>query len=210
MNIDKEEIARTLLNACAVTLRPTKPFIYASGIKSPIYTDNRVLISSVSDRKKIISAFCEVIRSNWMPDVIAGVATAGIPWAAWVSAELNLPMIFVRASAKDHGKNNQIEGTLFKGNKVVVIEDLVSSGGSTLGVVQAIRDSGATVDGCVAIFTYGLKKSVDTFKSAKVELITLTDLKILLDVALQDNSLDKKQAKMVLEWAEDPEMWGAK
>ncbi|TAL58405.1 MAG: orotate phosphoribosyltransferase [Nanoarchaeota archaeon] len=205
----KEKVAQMLLKAGAVTLRPQEPFVYASGIKSPIYTDNRILISLPNERKEIVSAYCEMIK-KWKPDVIAGVATAGIPWAAWISAELGLPMIFVRLAAKDHGKNNQIEGRFKKGDKIVVIEDLVSTGVSTIGVVDAVKQTGGNVLGCAVIFTYGLKKSVDAFKNAKVELACLSDFQTLVDVAVKNKYLDSGQKKLVLDWADDPDSWGAK
>ena len=202
------EIAKMLLKAEAVTLRPAHPFIFASGIKSPIYTDNRILISLPETRKKIVSAYCKEIKSKWEPDVIIGVATAGIPWAAWIAAEMNLPMVFVRLAAKDHGKNNQIEGILKKDSKAVVVEDLISSGQSTLGVVKAVREQDVEVLGCISIFTYGFKKAKDAFDKENVELKTLTNLDELLRIAVEEKFLDKNEKELVTAWVKNPEDWG--
>lgn len=202
------EISKILLDAGAVTLSPDKPYIFASGIKSPVYTDNRLLMSIPSSRKKIVKAYVDTIKKNsWNPDVIAGVATAGIPWAAWIADEMNKPMVFVRSNPKDHGKENLIEGKIKIGDKVVVIEDLISSGGSTLKVVSALKSANAVIEGCVAIFTYGMKKSKDAFEEEKVKLSCLTDFESFVDVAVSSNVLKKSQQEMVLSWAKDPDGW---
>ncbi|MCK4714016.1 MAG: orotate phosphoribosyltransferase, partial [Candidatus Aenigmarchaeota archaeon] len=178
------EIAKLLLKTKAVTLSTSKPFTWASGIHSPIYTDNRVLLSHPIERRVVIDAFVEEIQ-NECPDfdVIAGVATSGIPWASWVAEEMDKPLVYVRGKKKDHGRENLIEGRLEKGRKVVVIEDLISTGGSSVSAVEAIRQAGAEVSHCFAIFTYGLKKSVETFKNADCKLITLTDFSTLAELA---------------------------
>ena len=136
------------------------------------------------------------------------MATAGIPWAAWIAAEMNLPMVFVRLAAKDHGKNNQIEGILKKDSKAVVVEDLISSGQSTLGVVKAVREQDVEVLGCISIFTYGFKKAKDAFDKENVELKTLTNLDELLRIAVEEKFLDKNEKELVTAWVKNPEDWG--
>ncbi len=209
MNMSKEKIARMLLNAKAVALSPKKPFTFASGIKSPIYTDNRVLISKPYEREIIIEAYVKIIKSlKNQPDVIAGVATAGIPWAAWIAQRLGKPMVFVRSAAKEHGKGNQIEGHIKKGDNVVVIEDLVSTGGSTLSAASALRGINAEVLCCVAIFTYGLKEAKSNFKIAKLKLETLTNLEELITSAVKDGKIKSSEAELIRNWAKNPKEWG--
>lgn len=200
------EIAKILLEAKAVTLRPSAPFTFASGLKSPVYTDNRLLLSLPRERRRIIAAYVAAIKSKgWEPDVIAGVATAGIPWAAWIAAELGLPMVFVRGQAKEYGKNNQVEGTLSAGQRVVVIEDLVSTGSSTMTVVSALKEKGAHVLGCAAITTYGFQKARDSFGATP--LVTLTDFETTLAVALSEKIIAEQDAALAHAWRKDPDGW---
>jgi len=203
------EIARLLLKTKAVTLSISKPFTWASGILSPIYTDNRILLSYPEERRKIVSAFIKDIRKECPDfDVIAGVATSGIPWASWVAEEMDKPLVYVRGKKKDHGRENLIEGRLEKGRKVIVIEDLISTGGSSVAAVEAIRQAGAEVSHCFAIFTYGLKKSLENFGAALCTLVTLTDFPTLVEIAAETEYIDKAEKMKIDEWLEDPQSWG--
>ena len=206
--IDKVEIAELLLEAGAVTLSPEKPYIFASGIKSPIYTDNRILMSFPSSRKKVVKAYIDAIKNNgFEPDVIAGVAVAGIPWAAWVAHDLNKPMIFVRKAEKDHGKQNLIEGKFKVGDKVVLIEDHISSGGSTIAAAKSLKDAHLHLEGCVAISTYSMRTADTAVEEAKLKLQTLTDFESLIDVAVKSNKIKKSEQDLVLSWARNPQGW---
>jgi orotate phosphoribosyltransferase len=204
------DIASLLLERSAVTLRPEEPFRYSSGILSPIYTDNRVLISYPDARDKIVTALVESATQFGELDAVAGTATAGIPWAAWIADRLELPMVYVRSKAKSHGQQNQIEGTLGEGAKTLIIEDLVSTGGSCLNAVAAVREAGAVPVGVAAIFTYGMQSALDGFTAADVPLKTLTDFKTLVEAAANQGTLDADAQAKVLEWAEDPSGWAAK
>ena len=161
----KEEVAKILLDANAVTLRPSQPFTFTSGIKSPIYCDNRLLMSHPKEREIVIKGFLDILKDKQF-DLLAGTATAGIPWCAWLAKELNKPMIFIRSKEKAHGKQNIIEGKLTQGDKVIVIEDLISTGGSSVSAVEAVREAGGIVEDCIAIFTYELEKAINKFKEA--------------------------------------------
>lgn len=203
-----EEISTILLKRKAVTLSANDPFTWASGIKSPIYTDNRILLSYPDDRKAIINGYLELIKElDYEFDVIAGVATSGIPWASWVAEKLNKPMIYVRAKKKDHGKENLIEGRLENGKKVLVVEDLISTGSSSVSVVQAIRDAGGIVDNCVGIFTYGLEKASAAFSNADCKLVTLTSFSSLVEVASKTGYVTEDEKDKVLSWSKDPVSW---
>ncbi|MBN2453931.1 orotate phosphoribosyltransferase [Candidatus Woesearchaeota archaeon] len=203
------DVAEILLRKDAVTLRPENPFKYASGILSPIYCDNRILMSYVKERTKIVDFFLEAIRKNDLDvDVIAGTEAAGIPWAAWIAARLNKPMVFVRKKQKDHGKENRIEGHLHKSTNVVVIEDLVSTGGSSLAAVEAVREAGGDVIACVAIFDYGMAASKKAFEAAKCRLISLSNFQTLVDVAVKKGYIKSDEKKLVLDWSKAPEKWG--
>ncbi len=205
----EKEIAEALLKTKAVTLRPADPFTWASGIKAPIYTDNRILLSYIDERKKVVEAFTDAIRKDCPDfDVIAGVATSGIPWAAWVAYELGKPLVYVRGQKKDHGKQNTVEGRLEKGQSAVVVEDLVSTGGSSISAVEAARDAGAKVTHCFAIFTYGLAKATETFAAAECRLVTLTDFATLVDLATETGYITKEEKDKVLEFSRDPSSWG--
>ena len=205
------EIARILLKSKAVALRPGKPFRYASGILSPIYCDNRLLISLPREREKIISAFLDTIKQNKINfDVVAGTATAGIPHAAWISDRLKKPMIYVRSESKDHGKENCIEGTLNKNDEAIVIEDLISTGGSVINAIKSVRSAGGKCDNCLAIFTYEMKKALDAFKDLNCRLFTLTNFSTLVKTASLEKYVSKKDEEIILEWSVDPQGWGRK
>ncbi|KIL47657.1 orotate phosphoribosyltransferase [Jeotgalibacillus campisalis] len=196
----KNQIAESLLRIEAVFLRPEEPFTWSSGIQSPIYCDNRLTMSYPDVRKEIAQGLVELIQDQY-PDaqVIAGTATAGIPHAAWVSEILNLPMCYVRSSAKKHGKGNQIEGLVRKGQKVVIIEDLVSTGGSSLEAALALREAGCDVLGIASIFTYGLSKAQAAFEEAGIRNCSLTDYETLIKQAaalgyIKEEDLDRLKA----------------
>lgn len=197
----ERKLAKELLAIEAVALRPNDYFTWTSGIKSPIYCDNRITMSYPIIRKEIAAGMVEVIKEKYPAvEVIAGTATAGIPHAAWVSELLDLPMIYVRDSAKKHGKTNQIEGRVLEGQKVVIIEDLISTGLSSLKVAKALRESGAEVLGVVAIFSYELKKAQDAFEEAGVEYITLTNYPVLVEEAVAIEYIHQDDVEKLLEW----------
>ena len=195
------KLAKELLAIQAVALRPNDYFTWTSGIKSPIYCDNRITMSYPSLRREIAAGMVEVIKEKYPEvEVVAGTATAGIPHAAWVSELLDLPMIYVRDSAKKHGKTNQIEGRVLEGQKVVIIEDLISTGLSSLKVAKALREAGAEVLGVVAIFSYELKKAQDAFEEAGVEYITLTNYPALVEEAVAIEYIHQDDVEKLLEW----------
>jgi orotate phosphoribosyltransferase len=202
-------IAKDLLAIQAVFLSPNEPFTWASGIKSPIYCDNRITMSYPAVRKEIAQGLAEKIKTTF-PDVevIAGTATAGIPHAAWVADILDLPMVYIRSKAKDHGKGNQIEGRISEGQKMVVIEDLISTGGSVLEAAQAASREGADVLGVAAIFTYELPKGQANFAEQNMELITLTDYSTLIEAALNENYIQEADLTLLKDWKQAPEKWG--
>ena len=197
----ERKLAKELLAIQAVALRPNDYFTWTSGIKSPIYCDNRITMSYPSIRREIAAGMVEVIKEKYPAvEVIAGTATAGIPHAAWVSELLDLPMIYVRDSAKKHGKTNQIEGRVLEGQKVVIIEDLISTGLSSLRVAKALREAGAEVLGVVAIFSYELKKAQAAFEEAGVEYITLTNYPVLVEEAVAIDYIHQDDVEKLLEW----------
>ncbi|WP_265457560.1 orotate phosphoribosyltransferase [Enterococcus sp. HY326] len=203
-----ENIAKDLLEIEAVFLSPNEPFTWASGIKSPIYCDNRITMSYPKIRREIAQGLAEKIKETFPEvQVIVGTATAGIPHAAWVAEILDLPMVYIRSKAKDHGKGNQIEGRIFEGQKMVVIEDLISTGGSVLEAAEAATREGADVLGVAAIFTYELPKGQANFAEKNVELVTLTNYSTLIDVALEMNYIDEKDVALLKEWKKDPANW---
>lgn len=207
MNTAKR-IASSLLKIQAVTLSPNEPYTWASGIKSPIYCDNRITMSYPLIRKDITSSLVDVIKANY-PDVevIAGTATAGIPQACWIADLMDLPMVYIRSKAKDHGKENQIEGRISKGQKMVVIEDLISTGGSVLDACEAATREGALVLGVAAIFTYQLPKGTDNFLKHKIALKTLTDYDTLIEVALENGTIQAEDLTCLNDWKKDPAEW---
>lgn len=197
----ERKIAKHLLDIEAVALRPNDYFTWTSGIKSPIYCDNRITMSYPAIRREIAAGMSEVIKAKFPEvEVVAGTATAGIPHAAWVSEVLDLPMIYVRDSAKKHGKTNQIEGRLLEGQKVVIIEDLISTGLSSLKVAKALEEAGAVVLGVVAIFSYELKKALDAFAADKVEYHTLTNYNYLIEEAVVSDYIKQEDVEKLLEW----------
>ncbi|WP_409253645.1 orotate phosphoribosyltransferase [Bacillus sp. SCS-153A] len=206
----KKEIAQQLLNIEAVFLKPNNPFTWSSGWKSPIYCDNRLTISYPEVRNMIAEGIAENIK-NHFPEVemIAGTATAGIPHAAWVSSRLDLPMCYVRSKPKAHGKGSQIEGKVFEGQKVVVVEDLISTGGSCISAVNALREAGCEVLGVAAIFTYELQKGIERLDEAEIKAVSLSDYTTLLETAHENNYIDEKDLEALKSWREDPEKWGA-
>lgn len=207
----KEEIAKILLGIKAVTINAVEPFRYASGILSPIYCDNRLLMSYPDKRKQVIDAFLKAIEDAGLEfDIVGGTATAGIPHAAWIAERLNKPMIYIRSSSKEHGKQNQIEGKLEKGQKVLVVEDLVSTGGSSVRAVEAVRSAGGIVTDCVAIFTYGMEKAQTKFDEGQCKLYTLSDFDTLVGVAAQEGYITSEQETKVKEWNKAPAEWGKK
>lgn len=206
-----EDTAKILPEIKAVALNSKRPFRYASGILSPIYCDNRLLMSHVDKRELIIEYFIKTIKENRLEfDVIAGVATAGIPHAAWLAQKLKKPMIYVRASAKGHGKENKIEGKLDKGQKVLIVEDLISTGGSTVNSALAVREAGGMVTDCMAIFNYELEKAKNRFMEADCNVITLSSFSTLINIAGKNDYIDKDVIDKVLEWRKDPAAWGKK
>ena len=208
MEIEKL-IAGHLLETKAVKLSPEKPFLWASGWHSPIYCDNRKLLSYPSIRKDIIAAFVSVITENFKNvDIIAGVATGAIAWGALVAEKLDKPFIYVRPKPKDHGLGAQVEGDLPKGAKVVVIEDLISTGKSSLSAVDALEKNGAIVEGMVAIFSFHFIKSIRAFEEANVTLYTLSQYETLLDLAVEKNYIDGAMLNLLKEWRINPELWG--
>lgn len=208
MNISRN-IARALLDIGAVLLRPDEPFVWTSGLKSPIYCDNRLTLSYPHVRRMIADGFVAAIRESFADaDVVAGVATGGIAHAALVADRLDLPMVYVRDKAKGHGRQNVIEGALFSGQRVVVIEDLVSTGGSSLKAVEAVRGAGARVLGVVAVFTYGFEAAARAFAEAGVPLRALCDYPTLIEVAREENRISLGQLEALRAWRENPEAYG--
>ncbi|HAQ4447608.1 orotate phosphoribosyltransferase [Enterococcus lactis] len=207
MNVE-QSIAKDLLEIEAVFLNPSDPFTWASGIKSPIYCDNRITMSYPKVRKEIAKGLASKIKEAFPEvQVIAGTATAGIPHAAWVAEILDLPMVYIRSKAKDHGKGNQIEGRIVEGQKMVVIEDLISTGGSVLEAAEAAKREGADILGVAAIFTYELPKGKANFEKAEILLMTLTNYSVLIEAALEDRYIDEQELTLLKEWKKDPENW---
>ncbi len=204
----KEKIASYLLQSNAIKLEPANPFTWASGWKSPIYCDNRKTLSYPEIRGYIRDAFVELIGEKFgKPDVIAGVATGAIAQGALVADAMKLPFVYIRSAAKNHGMENLIEGELRAGQKAVILEDLVSTGGSSLKALNAMRGAGAVVTGMVAIFTYGFPVAAKNFHEAGCELYTLSDYTALLDLALKTGSITRNQVQVLEMWRKDPENW---
>ena len=205
----KKAVAEKLLQVNAVKLSPENPFTWASGWKSPIYCDNRKVLSFPYVREFIKSELCNVIFSQY-PDAecLAGVATAGIAWGAMVADQLKLPYIYVRPKPKEHGLGNQIEGSYTAGQKVVVIEDLISTGKSSLQVVDVLRAAGMEVVAMVSIFNYGFDVAVQAFAKAEVPFISLSDYKTLISLALEKGTISAETEQILLEWSKAPSEWG--
>ncbi|MBM7647191.1 orotate phosphoribosyltransferase [Bacillus ectoiniformans] len=204
-----KEIAKQLLEIKAVFLQPNDPFTWSSGIQSPIYCDNRLTLSYPVVRKTIAKGLVSLIEEHFPEtELIAGTATAGIPHAAWVSDLMELPMCYVRSKAKAHGKGNQIEGKAVPGTKVVVVEDLISTGGSAITAVEALREAGCEVVGIVSIFTYELKTGIEKLKAADVSSYSLSDYSALIEVARDMNYVEESDIATLKKWQESPENWG--
>ncbi len=205
----KNEVAKALLSINAVSLSPNDPFTWASGIKSPIYCDNRLIVSYPEVRKFISKNLIQLIKEQF-PDVevIAGTATAGIPHASWVSAVLEKPMVYVRSSPKKHGRGNMIEGIIQPGQKVVIVEDLISTGGSSITCAHALREAGAEVIGVAAIFSYELPIAAENFEREGIRYATLSNYPALLETALNKNIINETERVALTEWNKDPGNWG--
>ena len=204
----KREIAEALLEIEAVSLQPDNPFTWSSGMKSPIYCDNRLTLSYPSIRRKVAEGLKQLIDEHFPgAEMISGTATAGIPHAAWVSELLDLPMSYVRSKAKGHGKGNQIEGKVTEGQKVVVVEDLISTGGSVIEAVEALREAGCEVLGVVSIFTYGLEKGIQQLKTANVNSYSLTDFTTLATIAEEKGLITSENQKSLVKWQKNPAEW---
>ncbi|QOD85799.1 orotate phosphoribosyltransferase [Weissella viridescens] len=207
----KKEVAQALLDIQAVKLQPNDPFTWASGLKSPIYTDNRKTISFPKVRQLIANGLADLVKEKY-PDatVIGGVATAGIPHAAWVAEVLDLPMVYVRSKPKDHGAGKQIEGVLSDQDQVVLIDDLISTGGSVLGAVDAVRREGSQVAGVLSIFSYELPAADKNFAAAKTDFAPLTTYSALLDVEKASGQMSDADLDVLQDWRVDPSTWSEK
>lgn len=209
MDSSASSVAEKLLRAEAVKLSPEKPFTWASGWKSPIYCDNRRLLSFPFIRDFIKSELCSVVFEKF-PDaeLIAGVATAGIAWGAMVADQLKLPYMYVRPKPKEHGMGNQVEGSFTTGQRVVVLEDLISTGKSSLLVVEVLKKEGLIVEGIVSIFNYGFEEADNNFKKAGVENYSLTQYESLISLAIEKGIVDANQLNSLLNWRQQPSTWG--
>ena len=206
----KELIAKDLLSIKAVFFRPEEPFTWASGIKSPVYCDNRLTLSDIKVRSDVENGLATLIKENYPEaEVLMGTSTAGIAHAAITGHILGLPMGYVRSGAKDHGRNNQIEGKLLPGQKVVVVEDLISTGGSVIEVVDVLREAGADVLGIVSIFTYGMQKGLDRLAAANVKNISLTNFDTIAEVAAEEGYIKPEDIQRLIAFRNNPsdESW---
>lgn len=204
-----EDVARILLELNAITLNPKKPFRYASGILSPVYTDCRVLMAYPQRRREIRDLYIDTIKKSGVTfEVVAGTATAGIPHAAWIADKLNLPLVYVRGKAKDHGKENLMEGIIKKGQRAIVIEDLVSTGESAINSVNAVREAGGQVEYVFSIITYGMKQAEENFKTHNLKLVSLTNFQDVLKQAQKMGYINKEEISAILDWTKDPPSWG--
>lgn len=207
MNI-ANEVAEKLLQINAVKLNPQNPFTWASGIKSPIYCDNRLVLSFPAVRTFVIQAFADKATQFEPFDIVAGVATAGIPHGALLADRLEKPFIYVREKAKSHGRQNQIEGNIFEGARVLLIEDLISTGGSSLKAVETLREAGCEVVGVLAIFSYGFQKAEDVFKAANCPFDTLSDYNVLVEKAIAMQYISPNDLETLESWRVSPTVWG--
>ena len=205
----KKQFAQKLMDIKAIKLQPNEPFTWASGWKSPIYTDNRKTLGHPSLRSFVKLELCHVIQENFPEaDAVAGVATGAIAQGALVAEELSLPYCYVRPKPKDHGMGNQVEGEIKKGSKVIVVEDLISTGGSSLKAVAALREYGVEVIGMVASFTYGFPVAEEAFREAGVRLITLSDYNAVVEQAAETGYIKEEEKAVLAEWRKDPSVWG--
>jgi len=205
----KKQFAQKLMDIKAIKLQPNEPFTWASGWKSPIYTDNRKTLGHPSLRSFVKLELCHVIQENFPEaDAVAGVATGAIAQGALVAEELGLPYCYVRPKPKDHGMGNQVEGEIKKGSKVIVVEDLISTGGSSLKAVAALREYGVEVIGMVASFTYGFPVAEEAFREAGVKLITLSDYNAVVEQAAETGYIKEEEKAVLAEWRKDPSVWG--
>ncbi|MGN8645074.1 orotate phosphoribosyltransferase [Gracilibacillus sp. HCP3S3_G5_1] len=202
--LKSKEIANALYEIDAIQIRPDRSFVWTSGIHSPIYCDNRLTMSYPEIRKQIVKQFAEIINQfEEKPDVIAGCATAGIPHAAWLADYLNVPMAYVRSKPKGHGKQNQIEGKVEQGDKVIVIEDLISTGGSSIESALVLQEAGAKVLSVLAIFSYGLQKADKQFKDAKIPYRTITNFDILASELVENKEITESEKVDLLKWRDE-------
>ncbi|NOZ80670.1 MAG: orotate phosphoribosyltransferase [DPANN group archaeon] len=206
MSTAKEEVAELLLRLGAVKLNYKEPFTFTSGIRSPIYCDNRIIISHPKERDRLIGFFLDAVKDMDF-DIVAGVATSGIPYASIIAERLGKPLIYIRSGKKAHGAGKQVEGDLKEGQRVLVIEDLISTGGSSAAAVNAAREAGALVSHCVAIFTYGLDEAGRAFQDIGCQVSTLTDFTTLIAKARAMGSITREEAEKIQEWNKDPSGW---
>ncbi|MFT4664416.1 MAG: orotate phosphoribosyltransferase [Polaribacter sp.] len=206
----RSTVAQQLLQIKAIKLSPQNPFTWASGMLSPIYCDNRISLSYPEVRKNVVEGFVALSEKFGPFDTIAGVATAGIPHGALVAHALDLPFIYVRSKAKAHGRQNLIEGFVKGGENVLVIEDLISTGGSSMLAVDALREAGCNVVGVMAVFTYGFAKAVTTFENANCPMDTITDYDTLIQEAVKSNYIDSSQMELLQSWKSNPKEWASK
>jgi orotate phosphoribosyltransferase len=203
-----QQVAKSLLQINAIILQPNNPFKWAAGWNSPIYCDNRKTLSYPEIRTNIKQGLAAIVKNHYKgANVIAGVATAGIPHGALVAEELGLPFIYVRSKAKEHGKQNQIEGCFEEGQSVILVEDLISSGKSSLDSAQVLKDAGMNVKGMVAIFTYGFDAAAENFKKAECEYVSLCDYSTLLPIAKEQQYVEESDLSVLNEWRDNPAIW---
>ncbi|MBY0348187.1 MAG: orotate phosphoribosyltransferase [Hydrotalea flava] len=208
MQTNERAVAEKLVQIKAIQLSPNQPFTWASGWKSPIYCDNRKILSYPYERDFIKSELCNVLFSEFdAAEAIAGVATAGIAWGAMAADQLKLPFLYVRPKPKEHGLGNQIEGAVLPGKKVVVVEDLISTGKSSLLVVKVLQDAGMEVVGMVSIFTYGFEAAATAFKEAGIVYRSLTNYSVLIDLSIEKKLVDASTEQLLLNWRTDPANW---
>jgi len=203
-----EEIAKLLLKIKAISLNLNHPFQYSSGLLSPIYCDNRLVISYPAIRTQVIDGFISLIEHHKLSfDIVAGTATAGIPHAAWLADRLNKPMVYIRSKAKGHGKKNRIEGVAKAGQSALIIEDLISTGGSVINAVEALRDADINVTNCLAIFSYGMKTAAEQLTDNQLSAHTLSDFRALLHAAESEGYIEPSQKEALELWKKDPAAW---
>ena len=209
MSLVESEVAKKLIDIKAIKVQPDAPFTWASGWKSPIYCDNRKILSYPETRTFVRDRFVDIIRSKYpQAEVIAGVATGAIAMGALVAEVLGLPFIYIRSAPKGHGLENLIEGVMHEGQKVVVVEDLISTGGSSLNAAEAVVKARGNVLGMVAIFTYGFPHAIDNFAKAGIELTTLSNYHTLIETAVSLNEVSTSQVETLMKWRENPSEWG--